>query len=139
MGLRNPLNRNRAVALTADQFRYGFGNAISAEESAALHERWNVPSPMKPLFEASLANFLPHSPLKVNTASSTRGPLLLTAGGKDHAVPASITKATKKLYGKSSATTDLKEFPDRAHSLGIDHGWREVADAVLSWLKQHSL
>jgi len=35
--------------------------------------------------------------------------------------------------------TDLEEFPDRGHSLTIDSGWREVADAVLAWLEQHSL
>jgi len=35
--------------------------------------------------------------------------------------------------------TDLMEFPDRGHSLAIDHGWRDVADAVLGWLREHSL
>src|SRR5213083_214756 len=32
IALRSPANKKRAVALTAKQFRYGFGNAISAEE-----------------------------------------------------------------------------------------------------------
>src|SRR2546428_1331362 len=31
--LRNPLNRNRAVPLTYDQFRYAFANAVSADEA----------------------------------------------------------------------------------------------------------
>jgi hypothetical protein len=31
---------------------------------------------------------------------------------------------------------DLREFNDRGHSLTIDHGWREIADEVLSWLGQ---
>jgi dipeptidyl aminopeptidase/acylaminoacyl peptidase len=35
--------------------------------------------------------------------------------------------------------TDLKEFPDRGHSLTIDSGWREIADTVLTWLREHSL
>jgi non-heme chloroperoxidase len=30
--------------------------------------------------------------------------------------------------------TDLKQFPDRGHSLVIDPGWRAVADATLDWL-----
>jgi len=30
IALRNPANRKRAVSLTESQFRYGFGNAISA-------------------------------------------------------------------------------------------------------------
>src|SRR5436309_4929138 len=49
IALRNPANRKRAVALTAEQFRYGFGNAVSADESAELHERWTIPSPGRPL------------------------------------------------------------------------------------------
>jgi pimeloyl-ACP methyl ester carboxylesterase len=139
IALRNPANRDRAVSLTAEQFRFGFANAVSAEESATLYERWAIPSPGKPLFEAATANFLPHSPAKVDTRKADRGPLLVTAGGKDHTVPPAVSRATVRLYGKSHAVTDLRQFPDRGHSLTIDSGWREVADAVLSWLKGHNL
>jgi non-heme chloroperoxidase len=139
IALRNPANKKRAVSLTAEQFRYGFGNALSAAESAELYERWTIPSPGKPLFEAASANLVPRSPAKVNTGNASRGPLLLTAGGRDHTVPRAITKSTLKLYRKSAAVTDYKEFPDRGHSLALDSGWPEVADAVLTWLKAHSL
>jgi non-heme chloroperoxidase len=74
IALRRPANRNNAVALTPEQFRYGFGNALPAKESAELYERWTVPSPGKPLFEAAAANLVPRSPAKVNTANKTRGP-----------------------------------------------------------------
>ena len=60
----------------------------------------------------------------------------MIAGGHDHTVPASISRATRKLYHKSPAVTDLREFNDRGHSRTIDHGWREVADEVLAWLAQ---
>ncbi len=139
IALRKPANRREAVSLTADQFRYGFGNAVSAQESGELYERWNVPSPGKPLIEAALENVTPHSPAKVNTGNRTRGPLLVTAGGEDHTVPAAISMATRKLYHKSPAVTDFRDFPDRGHSLTIDHGWRELADYVLNWLKQRSV
>ena len=139
IALRRPANRNLAISLTPEQFRYGFGNALPEQESAELYDRWTVPSPGKPLFEAALANFTPSSPAKVNTANKTRGPLLLTAGGNDHTVPAAITTSTRKLYHKSPAITDFLEFPDRGHSLTIDHGWREVAQAALDWLRQRSL
>jgi pimeloyl-ACP methyl ester carboxylesterase len=139
IALRNPANRNRAVSLTAEQFRYGFANAVSADEASELYERWTVPSPGKPLFEAATANFVRHSPAKVDTRKADRGPLLVTAGGKDHTVPAAISKATVRLYGKSHAVTDLRQFPNRGHSLTVDSGWREVADACLTWLKGHSL
>jgi non-heme chloroperoxidase len=136
VALRRPANRNEAVSLTAEQFRYGFGNALSEQESGELYERWAIPSPGRPLFEAATENFVPRSPAKVNTGNKTRGPLLITAGGRDHTVPPSISHATRRLYHKSPAVTDLREFPDRGHSLTIDHGWREVAQTVLDWLQE---
>jgi len=139
VALRRPANRNLAVALTPQQWHYGFGNVLSEQESAELYDRWNIASPGKPLFEAALANFTPSSPAKVNTGNKTRGPLLITAGGKDHTVPHAISTATRRLYHKSPAITDLREFPDRGHSLTIDHGWREVAQVALDWLHQRSL
>src|SRR5581483_8084645 len=117
VGLRNPANRNRAVTLTRKQFRYGFCNAVPEQESNELYDRWTIPSPAKPLFEASVANFAPRSPTKVDTSNDSRGPLLITAGGKDHAVPGAMSKGAFKLYRKSSAVTDFHEFPDRGHSL----------------------
>ncbi|GAA0421859.1 alpha/beta hydrolase [Acrocarpospora corrugata] len=136
---KNPANAHRAVSLTPEQFRYAFGNAISEEESNALHERWSIPAPGKPLFEAASANFNPHSPAKVNTSNQGRGPLLLMTGGQDHTVPESVTRATLKQYRHSTAVTDIMEFPDRAHSLTIDSGWQEIAEAALAWLKNQSL
>ena len=136
---KNPANRHRAVSLTAEQFRFAFGNAIPAEESDQLFERWTIPAPGKPLFEAAAANFNPHSPAKVDTANAGRGPLLLIMGGKDHTVPEAVTRATLKQYRHSEAVTEILDFPDRAHSLTIDHGWAEVADACLSWLKEQDL
>lgn len=138
IALRRPANRNEALSLTQEQFRYGFGNAVPEKESAELYEQWTIPSPAKPLFEAAVANFTPGSPAKVDTANKTRGPLLLIAGGRDHTVPPAITTSTRKLYHKSPAITDFSEFADRGHSLTIDHGWRDVAQYCIDWLGQRS-
>jgi pimeloyl-ACP methyl ester carboxylesterase len=139
VALRNPGNKKRPVSLSPKQFRYGFGNALPEEESRELYERWTIPSPGLPLFEAATANFSKHSPVAADTKNHDRGPLLLTAGGKDHTVPAAISRATLKQYRHSGAVTDFKEFPDRGHSLTIDHGWEDVANYTLDWLKRHSL
>ncbi len=136
---KNPANRHRAVSLTAEQFRYSFCNAVSEQESAQLYEKWAVPAPGRPLFEAAVANFSPHSAAAVDTDNSARGPLLLVMGGRDHTVPESITRSTLKQYRHSGAVTDLLEFEDRGHSLTIDSGWREVADASLAWLDRQAL
>jgi pimeloyl-ACP methyl ester carboxylesterase len=139
VALRNPANRHRAISLSPGQFHYGFANTLPHQEVAALYQQWTAPSPGKPLFEAASANLSRHSPAKVKTDNDARGPLLLIAGGKDHTVPAAVTKQTHKLYRRSAALTSYHEFADRGHSLCIDHGWREVADMSLAWLKSESL
>ena len=136
---KNPANRHRAVSLTAEQFRFAFANAVSEEESDQLFDRWTIPAPGRPLFEAAAANFNPHSPAKVNTDNQGRGPLLLIASGRDNTVPESVTRSTLKQYRHSTAVTDIVTFPDRGHSLTIDAGWPEVAETSLRWLKEHSL
>ena len=136
---KNPANKHKAVSLTAEQFRYSFGNAIDPGESDSLYQQWTIPAPGRPLFEAAAANFSLHSPAKVNTSIDNRGPLLLIMGGQDHTVPEAITKSTLKQYRHSHAINDLIEFPSRGHSLTIDHGWRDVASACLDWLYKNSL
>jgi pimeloyl-ACP methyl ester carboxylesterase len=137
--LANPRNKKRAVSLTAAQFRYGFGNALTAEESDALFERHTIPSPGRPLFEGAFANFSKNSPAKVATDNDGRGPLLLISGQADHTVPDVVTRAAYKLYGDSRAVTELKQFPDRGHCLTVDHGWRTVAEFTLGWLARQRL
>ncbi len=137
--LKKPSNRHRAVALTREQFRYGFGNAVSETESDQLWERWAVAGSGKPLFEAAFANVSLASPARVDTKKADRGPLLLIAGGRDHTAPASVTRATKRRYRKSPAITELREFADRGHSLTLDSGSPEIAHAALEWLRDKSL
>jgi non-heme chloroperoxidase len=137
--LSRPGNKKRAIALSKKQFRYGFGNALTEQESGELFDRWTIPGPGKPLFEASAANFKKSSPAAVDTTKGDRGPLLIVAGGRDHTVPEVVAKAAYRLYAKSSAVTDFQSFPDRGHSLVFDHGWREIADSSLSWLSSQGL
>jgi pimeloyl-ACP methyl ester carboxylesterase len=132
--LGNPLNLHRAVALTAKQFHYGFGNTLTEGESDALHAQWTIPGAGRPLFQAAVANFFPHSSAKVDTHLADRGPLLLTSGTDDHTVPLKATKAVFKMYSKSTADTEFHVFEGKGHSLTIDSGWRDVADVTLNWL-----
>ncbi len=133
--LGNPGNLHKAVSLTAKQFRYGFGNELTEEESDSLFEQWAIPGPARVVFQAAAANFALHSEAKVNTDNDKRGPLLLISGRQDHTVPDVTTRSTLKQYRDSTAVTELKQFDGRGHSLTIDSGWREVADAVLEWLE----
>jgi pimeloyl-ACP methyl ester carboxylesterase len=133
--LGNPANKSRTVSLTAKEFRYSFGNAITAEESDSLHDTWTIPGPGRPLFEDATANFSKHSPAAVDTHVADRGPLLLVSGTEDHIVPLSVTKAVVKLYAGGPSLTDFIEFEGRGHSLTMDSGWRDVAEGSLEWIE----
>ncbi len=52
---------------------------------------------------------------------------------------AATSQAAPARTTDSAAVTDLEEFGDRGHSLTIDSGWREVADACLAWLGKQGL
>src|SRR5258706_12291313 len=135
--LGNPFNLKKAISLTFNQFRYGFANAVTEDEARELYEHWTIPAPARPLFQAATATFT-GSETKVNTANTTRGPLLITGGEKDHIAPPILGKASVKKYN-SSVKTGFNLFEGRGHSLIVDHGCNEVAEYCLAWLNKNGL
>src|ERR1700759_2341022 len=134
--LGNPANRNRAVPLTYEQFRYAFANAVSEEEAKQLYQTFAVPAPGLPLFQAAAANLNPWTEAKVDTENPDRGPLLLISGEKDHTVPWTITNASFKLHQRNKGVTEITEIPGRGHALTIDSGWKEVATTALAFVQR---
>jgi pimeloyl-ACP methyl ester carboxylesterase len=134
--LGNPANRNRAVPLTFDQFRFGFANAVSEEEAKELYDTFAVPASGAPLFQAAAANLNPWTEAKVDTKNADRGPLLIISGEKDNTVPWAIANASYKQQKKNQGVTEIVEMPNRGHALVIDNGWREVADKALGFVQR---
>jgi non-heme chloroperoxidase len=135
--LGNPANRNRAIPLTYDQFRYAFANAVSEDEAKDLYETFAVPAAGKPLFQAAAANLNPWTEVKVDTDNPDRGPLLIISGEKDHTIPWAIANASYKQQKSNPGVTEITEMKDRGHALTIDSGWREVADTALAFVRRH--
>ncbi len=136
--LGNPLNFTRAVPLTFEQFRFAFANAVDESEAHELFDTYAVPAPGAPLFQAATANLNPWTEAQVDTKNPERGPLLLISGEHDNTVPWAITHASYKQQEKNPGVTEIKEIPDRGHSLTIDHGWREVAEVALAFIAQYA-
>ncbi|GAA1505004.1 alpha/beta hydrolase [Nocardioides humi] len=135
--LTNPANRHRAVALTFEQFRYGFANAVDEDEARALYDSCHVAGSGVPVFQAAFANINPHTEAKADNKASDRGPMLVTAGELDHQVPPAISRATYERQAKNkSAVTEYVEIPGRGHSLTIDSGWEEVALLSLDFVRR---
>jgi pimeloyl-ACP methyl ester carboxylesterase len=134
--LGNPANRNRAVPLTYEQFRYAFANAVSEDEAKELYETYAVPAPGAPLFQAATANINPWTEAKVDSKNPDRGPLLIIAGEEDHTVPWAIANASFKKQRRNDGVTEIAKIPDRGHALTVDAGWRKVADTALAFVKR---
>ena len=134
--LTNPANRNRAVPLTYEQFRFGFANAVSEDEAKQLYDAYAVPASGAPLFQAATANLNPWTEAKVNSKNPDRGPLLIVSGEKDNTVPWAIANASYKKQKRNEGVTEIVEMKNRGHALTIDSGWREVADTALAFVKR---
>jgi non-heme chloroperoxidase len=134
--LSNPANRNKAVPLTYEQFRFAFANAVSEDEAKELYQKYAVPAPGEPLFQAAIANLNPWTEVKVDTTNPDRGPLLILDGEKDNTVPWAIANASYRRQKRNPGVTEIKKIAGRGHALTIDSGWQEVAQIALDFVKR---
>jgi pimeloyl-ACP methyl ester carboxylesterase len=125
----NPFLLSQPVMMTFEQFQYAFVNTLSQNEQRAAYDRFVVPEsrgvPTSSLGAAGKIDFKKPHP-----------PLLITAGGKDHIVPASLNKSNFNKYKASSSVTEFKEFPGGDHFFIGEKGWEEIADYSLAWLEK---
>ena len=134
--LVNPRTRGRAITLTFDQFKYAWANALEEKEAKQLYATYHVAGSGIALVQMGNANLNPRTEAKVNTTSPERGPLLIIDGEKDHTVPWAIAHAAYQRQQRNPGVTEIVKIPNRGHSLTIDHGWREVAQTALDFVKQ---
>jgi pimeloyl-ACP methyl ester carboxylesterase len=134
--LKNPLNRGRAVTLSLDEFKYGWTNALGENEAKQLYETYHVAAPGVALMQQANANLNPFTEAKLDARNPERGPLLIIEGEKDHTVPWAIANASFKRQQRNDGVTEIKKVPNGGHSLTIDSGWREVAEAALQFVKR---
>jgi non-heme chloroperoxidase len=134
--LANPRNRGRAITLTFDQFKYSWANALDEDEAKELYDKFLVAGSGISLAQMGNANLNPWTQAKVNTKTPDRGPLLIIDGEKDHTVPWAIANAAYKRQRRNPGVTEIVKVPNRGHALTIDHGWREVAQRALDFVKR---
>jgi non-heme chloroperoxidase len=134
--LLNPLTRGRALTLTFDQFKYGWANALDEKEAKELYDTYHVAGSGISLAQMGNANLNPWTEAKVDTKNPDRGPLLIIEGEKDHTVPWAIAHAAYKRQRRNPGVTEIVKMPNRGHALTIDHGWREVAQTALDFVKR---
>jgi alpha-beta hydrolase superfamily lysophospholipase len=136
--LANPLNIGKAVPFDEKHFRYAFGNTLTDEQAHEAWERYAIPAAAKVLFQGAMANLNPRTPFRVDFGKDDRAPLLFIGGGKDHVIPAKVSRKIAGKYRRSTALTEYKEYPARSHFTAGEAGWEEVADFALSWATEHA-
>jgi pimeloyl-ACP methyl ester carboxylesterase len=134
--LINPRTRGKAITLTFEQFRYGWTNALDEDEAMELYDKYHVAASGMSLVQMGNANLNPWTEAKVDINNPERGPLLIIDGEKDHTVPWAIANAAYKRQKHNPGVTEIVQVPNRGHSLTIDHGWREVAEIALTFIKR---
>jgi non-heme chloroperoxidase len=134
--LVNPLTRGRAITLTFDQFKYGWANALDETEAKELYDTFHVAGSGINLMQMANANLNPWTEAKVNTKNPDRGPLLIIEGEQDHTVPWAIANAAYKRQRHNPGVTEIVKIPNRGHALILDHGWQEVAQTALDFVKR---
>ena len=107
--LRNPTNTGKAIALTFEQFNFGWTNNLDETEARALYEKY------------------PWTGARADYLNADRGPLLILAGDNDTTVPTVISRAAFKLQSTNAWVAGISLVPGRGHSLVIDHGWSDIA------------
>jgi pimeloyl-ACP methyl ester carboxylesterase len=124
----NPFLLSQPVQMTFEHFQYAFVNTLPLDEQRAAYDHYVVPEsrgvPTSSLGAAGKVDF-----------SMLRRPLLITAGEKDHIIPASLNRSNHQKY-KGPSVTDFKEFTGRDHFIIGERGWEEVADYCLAWLEK---
>jgi len=112
-----------------EDFQYAFVNTLPLAEQRADYDRYVVPEsrqvPRDSLSSAGAVDF-----------KKAHAPLLLTAGEKDHIIPAGLNKMNYEKYHASASPIDFKEFPGRVHFVIGQTGWEEVAGYVASWAEK---
>ena len=135
--LKNPLNRGKAITLTLDQFKYGWANALDDDEAKQLYETYHVAAPGVALMQMANANLNPWTEAKVDTKNPDRGPAADHRRREGpHGPVGDCERRLQAAEAGTRAVTEIKQMPNRGHSLTIDSGWQEVAQAALEFVKR---
>ena len=116
--------------------RADWANALDEKEAQELYDTFHVAGSGIALVQMGNANLNPWTEARVETKNPDRGPLLIIDGEKDHTVPWAIANAAYKRQRRNPAVTEIVKIPNRGHALTIDHGWREVAQTALDFVKR---
>ncbi len=114
--------------MSFSKWRYTIANGLDYEQQKELYYRYAVPESKKLIREAfncvaSIDYNKPHAPL------------LLTSGGNDKLIPASLSYSNYKKYASADSVTEYVEFKTHIHLVFGVPSWKGEAETVFHWLQ----
>ena len=119
---------NETYLMPFNKWRYTIANALDYEQQKELYYLYAIPESKRLIREAfncvaSIDFDKPHAPL------------LLTSGGNDKLIPASLTYHNYRKYAKTNSITDYVEFRSHTHLAFGVASWKDEAEVILHWLQ----
>ena len=106
--------------------RWGlFSASMPEEQLLKYHAQMN---------DESFRMFLDLLGLNLAHPKRVQTPLLILGAEKDTVIAPSDVHATARAYGVKAEI-----FPDMAHDMMLEAGWRSVAERILEWLKERGI
>ncbi len=84
--------------------------------------------------DESFRAFLDLLGLNLAHPKRVKTPLLILGAEKDTVIPPSDVHATARAYGLKAEI-----FPNMAHDMMLEAGWKSVAERILEWLKERGI
>ena len=118
----------KTYLMSFNKWRYTLANAMNYEQQKELYYMYAIPESKKVIREAfncvARIDFdKPHAPL------------MLTSGGNDKLIPASLSYSNYKKYSMTNSVTDYVEFKTHTHLVFGVASWKYEADVALHWLQ----
>ncbi len=104
-----------------------FGKDMPEEQLRKYHAKLN---------DESFRMFLDLLGLNLAHPKKIKTPLLILGAEFDNAITPGQVHATARGYGSPH---EAEIFPDMAHDMMIEAGWKSVAERILNWLKERGL
>ena len=114
--------------MTFNRWRHSIANGLDYQQQKELYYQYVIPESKKIIREA----FCGAAKIDFNRPHV---PLLLTSGGNDKLIPASLNYSNYKKYAIGSSITDYVEFKAHTHLVFGVPGWREETECILHWLQ----
>ena len=114
--------------MSFNKWRYTLANGMDYEQQKELYYLYLIPESKRVIREA-------FNCVATIDFNKPHPPLMLTSGGNDKLIPASLNYSNYKRYAIDNSVSDYVEFKTHTHLVFGVPSWKDEADVVFHWLQ----